>query len=131
MLQEIFPNTEALVCMMTTPKITQTQEPVLDTTHPAIVYSISLTHTITQTPFLYTPPGFLSHQAMETLTLPNMSLAISVWYLLPITMSADLGHILGGSMPVPPSQETIHIQSYPTLTTTRANKKAKQNGKRG
>jgi hypothetical protein len=41
---------------------------------------------LTQIPFFYTPPGIESFQVAATLTLPNMVLAIPVWYLHPPEM---------------------------------------------
>lgn len=48
-----------------------------------VVATTKLPYPITQTPFLYPPVGFGSHQVMETFTLPNISLVIPVWYLSP------------------------------------------------
>jgi hypothetical protein len=41
---------------------------------------------ITQIPFFYPPPSVHDFQVVTTLTLPNMVLAISVWYLHPPVM---------------------------------------------
>jgi hypothetical protein len=41
---------------------------------------------ITQTPFFYPPPGIEAFQVATTLTLPNMVLALPVWYLHPPAM---------------------------------------------
>jgi hypothetical protein len=41
---------------------------------------------LTQIPFFYPPPGIESFQVAATLTLPNMVLAIPVWYLHPPEM---------------------------------------------
>jgi hypothetical protein len=41
---------------------------------------------ITQIPFFYPPPGVQDFQVAAMLTLPNMVLAIPVWYLHPPTM---------------------------------------------
>jgi hypothetical protein len=41
---------------------------------------------LTQIPFFYPPPGVESFQVAATLTLPNMVLAIPVWYLHPPKM---------------------------------------------
>jgi hypothetical protein len=41
---------------------------------------------ITQIPFFYPPPGVQDFQVATTLTLPNMVLAILVWYLHPPEM---------------------------------------------
>jgi len=50
-----------------------------------------LPYAITQTPFLYHPPGFALHQVMETLLLPNMARAIPVWYVVTVEKSRALG----------------------------------------
>jgi hypothetical protein len=41
---------------------------------------------LTQIPFFYPPPGIEAFQLVATLTLPNMVLAIPVWYLHPPEM---------------------------------------------
>jgi hypothetical protein len=41
---------------------------------------------ITRTPFFYPPPGIKAFQVATTLTLPNMVLALPVWYLHPPAM---------------------------------------------
>ena len=41
---------------------------------------------LTQIPFFYPPPGVEAFQVAATLTLPNMVLAIPVWYLHPPEM---------------------------------------------
>jgi hypothetical protein len=41
---------------------------------------------LTQIPFFYPPPGIEAFQVAATLTLPNMVLAIPVWYLHPPEM---------------------------------------------
>lgn len=43
------------------------------TTPPFIPYMI------TQTPFLYPPPGFVLHQAIENPTLPDMALMTPIY----------------------------------------------------
>jgi len=91
------------MCMMTSSNTTHTQEPVPDTRRFETVDSMSLPHTITQTPFLYPIPGFVLKKVMENLTLPNMALAIPVLHLVLMTMPTDPGHILVGSSLVPPS----------------------------
>jgi hypothetical protein len=59
---------------------------------------------ITQIPFFYPPQGVQAFQVSKTLTLPNMVLSISVWYLHPPAM-------------VPPQIEGIPMQ-IPILTPT-------------
>jgi len=61
----------------------QDQEPVPDTNRNVVADPSFLPYTITQIPFLFSPPGFASHQVIVTLSFPNMALAISVWYLNP------------------------------------------------
>lgn len=101
--QELVPNTGALMCMMTSSKTTPNPKLVMDTTLPVVDKVITLPPTIMQTPFLCSPPEFVSHQAMETLTLPIMALTIPIWYLVPMTMSAETRHIsLGNTLEPPP-----------------------------
>jgi hypothetical protein len=46
----------------------------------------TLPQPLTQIPFFYPPPGIEAFQVAATLTLPNMVLAILVWYLHPPKM---------------------------------------------
>jgi hypothetical protein len=41
---------------------------------------------LTQIPFFYPPPGIEDFQVAAMLTLPNMVLAIPIWYLHPLEM---------------------------------------------
>jgi hypothetical protein len=59
---------------------------------------------LTQIPFFYPPPGVEAFQVAATLTLPNMVLAIPVWYLHPLEM-------------VPCPQEGLPM-AIPVLTPT-------------
>jgi hypothetical protein len=59
---------------------------------------------LTQIPFFYPPPGIEAFQVAATLTLPNMVLAILVWYLHPPEM-------------VPRPQEGLPM-TIPVLTPT-------------
>jgi hypothetical protein len=59
---------------------------------------------LTQIPFFYPPPGIEAFQVAATLTLPNMVLAIPVWYLHPPEM-------------VPRPQEGLPM-TIPVLTPT-------------
>jgi hypothetical protein len=59
---------------------------------------------LTQIPFFYPPPGVEAFQVAATLTLPNMVLAIPVWYLRPPEM-------------VPRPQEGLPM-AIPVLTPT-------------
>lgn len=68
-IKDISPTTRELVCMMSSSNIPPIQEPIPDTTRSVTANSMYLPYTITQTPFLYPPPGFVFHQVMETLTL--------------------------------------------------------------
>jgi hypothetical protein len=64
---------------------------------------------ITQTPFFYPPPGIEAFQVATTLTLPNMVLALPVWYLHPPAMVPQ--------PPLPPQTEGIPM-TIPILTPT-------------
>jgi hypothetical protein len=64
---------------------------------------------ITQIPFFYPPPGVQDFQVAATLTLPNMVLAIPVWYLHPPEMVPQPS--------LPPQIEGIPMQ-IPILTPT-------------
>jgi hypothetical protein len=62
---------------------------------------------ITQIPFFYPPPGVQSLQVAAMLTLPNMVLAIPVWYLHPPEMVPQPS--------LPPQMEGI-LMTVPILT---------------
>jgi hypothetical protein len=64
---------------------------------------------ITQIPFFYPPPGVQYFQVAAMLTLPNMVLAILVWYLHPPMMVPQPS--------LPPQSEGILMQ-IPVLTPT-------------
>jgi hypothetical protein len=64
---------------------------------------------ITQIPFFYPPPGVQAFQVAAMLTLPNMVLAIPVWYLHPPEMVPQPS--------LPPQTEGIPMQ-IPILTPT-------------
>jgi hypothetical protein len=64
---------------------------------------------ITQIPFFYPPPGIESFQVATMLTLPNMVLAIPVWYLHPPEMVPQPS--------LPPKKEGIPM-TIPILTPT-------------
>jgi hypothetical protein len=64
---------------------------------------------ITQIPFFYPPPGVQDFQVAAMLTLPNMVLAIPVWYLHPLEMVPQ---------PSLPSQTEGIPMMIPILTPT-------------
>jgi hypothetical protein len=64
---------------------------------------------ITQIPFFYPPPDIKAFQVAATLTLPNMVLAILVWYLHPLEMFPQSS--------IPPQMEGIPM-TIPILTPT-------------
>jgi hypothetical protein len=64
---------------------------------------------ITQIPFFYPPPGIEAFQVAAMLTLPNMVLAILVWYLHPLEMVPRPS--------LPPQKEGIPM-TIPILTPT-------------
>jgi hypothetical protein len=99
-VEEILP--EEFPKSTTTPLITylpplQGKIPVWETVHQAIP----------QIPFLYPPPVVESFHVARTLTLPNMVLAIPVWYLHPPEMVPQPS--------LPPQSERISMQ-IPVLT---------------
>jgi hypothetical protein len=64
---------------------------------------------LTQIPFFYPPPGVQAFQIAAMLTLPNMELAILVWYLHPLEMVPQPS--------LPPTTEGIPM-TIPILTPT-------------
>jgi hypothetical protein len=95
------------------------QEPPMDSSTPLvhdftspqghILVWETVTQDITKIPSFYPPPGVQAFQVAETLTLPNMVLAIPVWYLHPLEMVPQPS--------LPPQTEGIPMQ-IPTLTPT-------------
>jgi hypothetical protein len=71
---------------------------------------------LTQIPFFYPPPGIEAFQVATTLTLPNMVLALPVWYLHPPAMvpQTSLPQMEGIPMTIPILTPTI--PSTPPIT---------------
>jgi hypothetical protein len=71
---------------------------------------------LTQIPFFYPPPGIKAFQVATTLTLPNMVLALPVWYLHPPAMvpQTSLPQTEGIPMTIPILTPTI--PSTPPIT---------------
>jgi hypothetical protein len=85
--------------------------PVHDSTSPQghIPVWETVPQAITQIPFFYPPPGIEAFQVAAMLTLPNMVLAIPVWYLHPPEMVPRPS--------LPPQKEGIPM-TIPILTPT-------------
>jgi hypothetical protein len=72
---------------------------------------------LTQIPFFYPPPGIEAFQVAATLTLPNMVLAIPVWYLHPPEMVPRPQAGLPMTIPVlTPTTPTTPILPTPPAT---------------
>jgi hypothetical protein len=72
---------------------------------------------LTQIPFFYPPPGVEAFQVAATLTLPNMVLAIPVWYLRPPEMVPRPQAGLPMTIPVlTPTTPTTPILPTPPAT---------------
>jgi hypothetical protein len=72
---------------------------------------------LTQIPFFYPPPGVEDFQVAATLTLPNMVLAIPVWYLHPPEMVPRLQEDLPMAIPIlTPTTLTTPILPTPPAT---------------
>jgi hypothetical protein len=102
--------------------------PIPDSTLPQghILVWETLPQSLTQIPFFYPPLGIQDFQVAVTLTLPNMVLAILVWYLHPPAMVPQQS--------LPPQAEGIPMQipvptpttpPAPPLTTTTATARGK------
>jgi hypothetical protein len=73
---------------------------------------------LTQIPFFYPPPGVQAFQVAATLTLPNMVLAIPVWYLHPPEMVPRPQEGFPMAIPVlTPTPPTTPILPTPILPT--------------
>jgi hypothetical protein len=76
---------------------------------------------LTQIPFFYPPPGVEAFQVAATLTLPNMVLAIPVWYLHPPEMvprpQAGLPMTIPVLTPNPPIAPILPTPLTPILPT--------------
>jgi hypothetical protein len=88
---------------------------------------------LTQIPFFYPPPGVEAFQVAATLTLPNMVLAIPVWYLHPPEMvprpQAGLPMtipILTPNTPIAPILPTPLTPILPTPPATAGGRRAKK-----
>jgi hypothetical protein len=74
---------------------------------------------LTQIPFFYPPPGVEAFQVASTLTLPNMVLAIPVWYLHPPEMVPRPQAGLPMTIPSSYTQYPHYsYTSYPTYSYT-------------
>jgi hypothetical protein len=72
---------------------------------------------LTQIPFFYPPPGVEAFQVAATLTLPNMVLAIPVWYLRPPEMVPRPQEGLPMAIPIlTPTPPTTPILPTPPAT---------------
>jgi hypothetical protein len=82
---------------------------------------------LTQTPFFYPPPSIEAFQVATTLTLPNMVLAIPVWYLHPPEMvpRPSLPPQEGIPMTIPILTPTSPLLTKPP-TTARGRRKNKE-----
>jgi hypothetical protein len=79
---------------------------------------------LTQIPFFYPPPGVEAFQVAATLTLPNMVLAIPVWYLHPPEMVPRPQEGLPMTIPVlTPTPPTTPILLTPPATARGRRKK--------
>jgi hypothetical protein len=79
---------------------------------------------LTQIPFFYPPPGIEAFQVAATLTLPNMVLAIPVWYLHPPEMVPRPQEGLPMTIPVlTPTTPTTPILPTPPATAGGRRKK--------
>ena len=101
------------VCMMSTSSVEANQEIDMSNNDiESLSMTTSLAYATSQTPFLYPPTGFVSQQVLATLVLPNISLEIIAWYLIP-PMGTGATHIISiGLKPLspeeaPPIQETV------------------------
>jgi hypothetical protein len=88
---------------------------------------------LTQIPFFYPPPGVEAFQVAATLTLPNMVLAIPVWYLHPPEMvplpQAGLPltiPVLTPNTPIAPILPTPLTPILPTPPATTGGRRAKK-----
>jgi hypothetical protein len=88
---------------------------------------------LTQIPFFYPPPGVEAFQVAATLTLPNMVLAIPVWYLHPPEMvprpQAGLPMtipVLTPNTPIAPILPTPLTPILPTPPATAGGRRAKK-----
>jgi hypothetical protein len=93
------------------PPVNSLTPPVHDFTPPQghILVWEKVPQALTQIPFFYPPPGIEDFQVATTLTLPNMVLAILVWYLHPPEMIPRPS--------LPPQMEGIPMM-IPILTPT-------------
>jgi hypothetical protein len=93
------------------PPVNSSTPPVHDSTSPQghIPVWETIPQDITQIPFFYPLPGIEAFQVAATLTLPNMVLAIPVWYLHPLEMVPRPS--------IPPKMEGIPM-TIPILTPT-------------
>jgi hypothetical protein len=93
------------------PPANSSTPPVHDFTSPQghILVWETVPQAITQIPFFYPPPGVQYFQVVTMLTLPNMVLAIPVWYLHPPEMVPQPS--------LPPQMEGIPM-TIPILTPT-------------
>jgi hypothetical protein len=93
------------------PPANSSTPPIYDFTSPQghIPVWETVPQAITQIPFFYPPPGVQAFQVAATLTLPNMVLAILVWYLHPPEMVPQPS--------LPPQIEGIPM-TIPILTPT-------------
>jgi hypothetical protein len=93
------------------PPANSSTPPVHDSTSPQghIPVWETVPQAITQIPFFYPPPGIEAFQVAAMLTLPNMVLAIPVWYLHPPEMVPRPS--------LPPQMEGIPM-TIPILTPT-------------
>jgi hypothetical protein len=84
----------------------------------------SVPRPLTQIPFFYPPPGIEAFQVAATLTLPNMVLAIPVWYLHPPEMVPRPQEGLPMMIPVlTPTTSTTPILPTPPATAGGSRKK--------
>jgi hypothetical protein len=102
------------------PPTNSSTSPVHDFTSPQGHVPVweTVPQAITQIPFFYPPPGVQAFQLAATLTLPNMVLAILVWYLHPpkIVPQPSLPPPMEG-IPMTILILTPTIPSTPSLTT--------------
>ena len=98
----------------------------------------SLVYATSQTPFLYPPLGFTSQQVLETLVLPNISLAFPLWYLVPPLGTAATNVIALGLKPLGPEEpqlteaavENASAREIPTAKPVTTTKKITKRGKK-
>ena len=122
------PPQEASLIPDVSPVATQLpQEPPANSSTPAVHESTPLQgpnpiwdtvpRHLTQIPFFYPPPGVESFQVAAMLTLPNMVLAIPVWYLHPPEMVPRPQAGLPMTIPVlTPNTPTTPILPTPPVT---------------